>query len=50
MSKGVMGTYEYSWRKSTIFAKSSNGTIIPMRVDSKKKVMDIVKNIGIFEV
>lgn len=50
MNRGIMGTYEYSWRKSTIYTRSSNGTIIPMQVDTKKEVMDLVKNIGIFEV
>jgi hypothetical protein len=41
-------SYEYFWMKSNkIFGKSTNGTIIPKRVDSKKEVMEIAKSIGI---
>ena len=38
---------EYFWTMSNkIFNKSSNGTIIPTRVDTKKEVLEIAKSIG----
>lgn len=38
---------EYFWTMSNkIFNKSSNGTVIPTRVDTKKEVLEIAKSIG----
>lgn len=38
---------EYFWSMSgKIFHKSSNGTIIPTTVDTKKEVLEIAKSIG----
>lgn len=43
-----MGQKTYYWVKSNkTFGKSSNGTIIPTKVGTKKEVLEIAKNIGI---
>lgn len=42
------GEKTYYWKKSNqTFGKSSNGTVIPKLVATKKEVMDIAKQIGI---
>lgn len=46
--KDVMGQKTYYWVQSNkTFGKSSNGTIIPTKVGTKKEVLEIAKNIGI---
>lgn len=47
-AKQVMGNdRDYFWvRSSKVFGKSSNGTIIPRTVDTKKEVLEIAKSIG----
>lgn len=45
--RDVMGQKTYYWVKSNkTFGKSSNGTIIPTKVGTKKEVLEIAKNIG----
>ena len=41
---------EYFWRKGKTYGKSANGTIIPKKVNTKKEVLDVVKQIGLFEI
>lgn len=42
---------EYKWIESSrkIFNKSSNGTIVPSRLKTKKEVLELAKRIGIFD-
>lgn len=43
-----LGGEKYFWKRtSQLFAKSSNGTVIPKSVATKNEVMDIAKQIGI---
>ena len=41
--------YEYFWKKGQCFGKAQNGTVIPNQVATKKEVLAIAKEIGIFE-
>ena len=43
-----VGEIEYELCDGKTYGKSVNGTIIPRRVETKKEVIDIIKNIGIF--
>ena len=47
--RNVMGETDYSLCDGDCFKKSANGTIIPSRVETKKEVLGIIKQIGIFE-
>lgn len=45
--KQVIG-YDYELVKGKLYSKSSNGTVIPSSVKTKKEVLSIAKSIGIF--
>ena len=46
--KDPFGGKTYFWKRtSQLFAKSSNGTVIPQSVATKKEVIEIAKRIGI---
>ena len=45
--KQVLG-YDYELAEGKLYSKSSNGTVIPSSVKTKKEVLSIAKSIGIF--
>lgn len=45
--KQVIG-YDYELVEGKLYSKSSNGTVIPTSVKTKKEVLSIAKSIGIF--
>ena len=45
--KQVIG-YDYELAEGKLYSKSSNGTVIPSSVKTKKEVLSIAKSIGIF--
>lgn len=45
--KQVIG-YDYELVEGKLYSKSSNGTVIPSSVKTKKEVLSIAKSIGIF--
>ena len=48
-SRDPLGGIIYELCKGQCFNKSSNGTIIPSTLNTKKEVMELIKNIGYFE-
>lgn len=47
------GTYwgeEYRWEEAETFGKAVNGTVIPKQVHTKKEVIALAKEIGIFNI
>ena len=48
--RNVMGQTEWELCEGKTFPKSANGTEIPREVATKKEVMDILCQIGIFQV
>lgn len=48
--KNPVGEWEYELVNGKQYGKSSNGTVIPTQVETKKEVMAIAKAIGIFNI
>ena len=46
--KQVIG-YDYELVEGKTYSKSSNGTVVPSSVKTKKEVLDIAKAIGLFD-
>lgn len=46
--RNPVGERDYRLCDGKTYARSANGTVIPRSVDTKKEVMTIAKNIGIF--
>ena len=46
--KDPFGGIYYEWCNGKVFGKSSNGTVIPSFVYTKKDVIDVLNKIGIF--
>lgn len=47
-TKSCMGTVEYELQCGKRFGKSANGTVIPKELQTKKQVIELIKQIGIF--
>jgi hypothetical protein len=41
---------KYFWTKGKTYGKSANGTVIPKKVNTKEEVLEIAKQIGLFEI
>lgn len=48
--KDPFGGVEYHLCHGKTYGKSANGTIIPKMLDTKKEVIELIKNIGIFNI
>ena len=44
----ITGTSSYEWINGREFRKSSNGTIVPRWLDTRKEVVELANKIGIF--
>ena len=47
-TKNPFGYKEYYLCNGKTYGKSANGTTIPMKLDTKKEVIELIKSIGIF--
>ena len=47
-TKNPFGQIEYGLIDGHCYSKSSNGTVIPKYLDTKKEVMELISKIGIF--
>lgn len=47
-TKSCMGTVEYELVNGKRYDKSANGTVIPKQLQTKKQVIDLINQIGIF--
>lgn len=48
--RNMMGETDYRLCDGLHFGKSANGTIIPSKVETKKEVIELIKQIGIFNI